>query len=160
MKNKKMISLVVGFVVVALVFFLIGSSYGKGKALVVGNVGQLGQMRSGGTGGGFTGGQRGGRAGGGNVFGTILSKDANSITVELRSMGPNNGTAQNVAQGSGSKIVFYTNKTIVAKTVDGTLADLVVGKAVSVSGTANPDGSVNADSIQLRTVPVVQVKTQ
>ncbi len=37
------------------------------------------------------------------------------------------------------------------KTVDGTLADLEVGKQVTVTGDQNPDGSVNAKSVQVRT---------
>jgi uncharacterized protein (DUF2345 family) len=90
------------------------------------------------------GGGRGmGMRGGGFVSGDILSMDANSITIELRS--PNGAAGQ-----SGSKIVFYTDKTKVEKTVSGTNADLTVGKQVTITGTPNPDGSVNADSIQIR----------
>ena len=151
MKNKKIISLVVLVVVIALISFYAGSKYASGKNNSVQFAQNINSMTRGAN-GNFTGGQKGGMRGGGNVFGTILSKDANSITVELRA--PNMGGGTDTQTAEGSKIVFYTDKTTVAKTVDGTLSDLIVGKDVSVSGTANPDGSVSATSIQLRTAPV------
>ena len=105
-------------------------------------------MRNGGT----PGGTRGTRVGGGFVGGQIIAKDATSITVQLKALGgqngPNSGATQ--TQGQGSKIVFYTNGTNVMKTTDGTANDLIVGKDITVTGTANPDGSVNAQSIQIR----------
>ena len=151
MKDKKTIGLIVGFVVVALVFFFIGSSYGKGHALVAG---AGGAQNSGQNSGNFarTGanGQRGMRAGGGNVFGQIIAKDANSITVQLNSPVGGNIAGTTANTGTGSKIVFYTTTTTVSKTTDGAISDLAGGKNVSVQGTANPDGSVNATVISLR----------
>ena len=150
MQNKKTIGLVVGFVVVALVFFFIGSSYGKGQAMVAGN--NIGQNQGQNT-GNFArgaGGQRGMRAGGGNVFGKVIAKDANSITVELNTPMGQNAAGATANAGTGSKIVFYTDKTTVMKTTDGTMADIAIGKNVTVQGTANPDGSVNAQNISIR----------
>ncbi len=166
MQNKKTIGLVVGFVLVAVIFFFIGNQYGKSKNNAVTQNGNsaLRNFTGGQNGGQFTGGQRGARTSGGNVIGTILSKDANSITVQLNSFGGGNGGASAGTQtAQGSKIVFYTGSTTVMKTVDGTAADLTVGKMVTISGTANPDGSVNAESIQLRNALPNQVpvsKTQ
>ncbi len=152
-KNKKTISLVVGAVVIALVFFFIGSSYGKNKALVTGNnINQNGNTFQRGA-MGFGSGQKGMRVGGENVFGQIIAKDANSITVELTAPIGQNTTGTTTNTGTGSKIVFYTNTTTVSKITNGTMADLVVGKNVSVQGTANPDGSVNAQNISLRPIP-------
>ncbi|MBI3335025.1 MAG: hypothetical protein HY001_00810 [Candidatus Portnoybacteria bacterium] len=86
-------------------------------------------------GGGFRSGQRGGNAGG-FTTGEIISKDDKSVTIKLRD--------------GGSKIVFFADSTEIAKSVSGTQNDLEIGKSVVVSGKPNQDGSVTADSIQLR----------
>jgi hypothetical protein len=129
----RMIGLI-GVLVLVGVFYG-GVSYGKSKnsiALRSNGQNNFGQMM-GGTGRvvnrnimGFS----------GLISGEILSMDKESITLKQRD--------------GGSKIVFYTNKTSVTKTVDGTMADLVVGKQISVVGKSNTDGSVSAESLQIR----------
>jgi hypothetical protein len=96
--------------------------------------GQGGTMR-----GQFDGGT--GRLGGQNgaafrpVTGQIISQDDKSITVKL-------------TDGS-SKIILMSSSTPVSKTLAGALTDLKVGETVRVIGTANSDGSVTAQDIQL-----------
>jgi len=77
-----------------------------------------------------------GNESGGFTAGEIIAKDNSSVTVKL-----NNG---------GSKIVFYSDATEVDKFVKGTTGDLQIGESVVVSGDANQDGSLTAQTIQIR----------
>ena len=53
-----------------------------------------------------------------------------------------------------SLFVFYSDITEVTKFTEGGATDLVVGKSISVNGTADQDGSVTAQTIQIRpTIP-------
>ena len=91
-------------------------------------------------GAGFRGGAGGGqRGGGGLTAGEIIAKDDKSITVKL--------------SDGGSKIVFLSDSTTISKMTDGTKSDLEIGKQVTVNGSADSDGSVTAQNIQLRPVP-------
>ncbi|MEI6316558.1 MAG: hypothetical protein WCO65_02425 [bacterium] len=124
--TKKVI-IIWGVIAVVLMFGCYYLGYHNGKGSVVQTVGM--GMRGGA--GGFN---RGGM--GGAVTGTVLSKDATSITVQGR-------------DGS-SKIVLYATSTQFAKSTSGTIDDVSVGAQVVIVGKTNTDGSVTAQSIQIR----------
>ena len=148
MKNKKIIGGVIIVLIVAGLSFWGGMMYAGNniKAAAASRQGAFNQNGFGGQNIGSRGGagMRGGVNGGGLVLGEIIGKDDKSVTVKL-----SNG---------GSKIVFFSPTTKVEKTVDGLATDVVIGKQVMINGVANQDGSVNANSIQIRPI-VVQAKT-
>ena len=135
--NNKMIA---GALITAAVFgggaFWAGMAYAQGK--VGGGRGQF--VAAGGNFGGRAGGSVRFGGGGGNAFGTIVAKDPTSITLQITA----------TTTGSGSKIILYNEATEVGKMVAASTNDLFVGESVSVSGTPNSDGSLNAQMIQIR----------
>jgi hypothetical protein len=86
------------------------------------------------------------RGAGGFVTGTVLSKDEKSITIQ--------------SQGTGSKIVVLSPSTTVSKSTTGTLEDVAVGSSVTVTGATNSDGSITAQSVQLRPAGELQARPQ
>ncbi|MCX6760617.1 MAG: DUF5666 domain-containing protein [Candidatus Nealsonbacteria bacterium] len=133
--NKKLISIfVVALIVAGVGSFFGGMKYAESKSPVGGNFKNLTEEQRAQMG-------ANGRSGGmgsstGSVIGEIIAKDDSSIIVQL-----NNG---------GSKIVFYSGSTQIAKTETGTTSDLEIGKSVTISGSTNDDGSVTAKIIQMR----------
>ncbi len=97
------------------------------------------------SGGQFT---RNGRFGGGNgtqigsgmsaVRGSILNTDSGSVTVKLR-------------DGS-SKIILFSDATIITKSATGSAVDLKTGEMVTAFGKINADGSITAQNIQLNPI--------
>jgi hypothetical protein len=134
MKNINLTKQQMGIAIAALIVLCGGSFFAGTK---VGRVGQNDAQNQ--VGARFAQGgsrmMRGG-ANAGIINGAILSKDDKSITVQLRD--------------GGSKIVFLSSAATIAKAVNGSMSDLTVGQQVMVNGTANPDGSVTAQNIQVR----------
>jgi hypothetical protein len=139
--NKKNIILIACFVGIALVSFYIGTKIPKKGLEFSKNLNvSRGQM-----GGQFQGNIK---TNGGNIFGKIIAKDENSVTVEITK--PNNQDNTKTDTGIGSKIIFYTDTTNITNTTSGTISDLSIGKNININGEANSDGSINATSIQIR----------
>ncbi|MFZ3019942.1 MAG: hypothetical protein WA051_00225 [Minisyncoccia bacterium] len=76
------------------------------------------------------------RGASGTILGTVIKKDDQSITLQ--------------SQDGSTKIIFLSGSTQITKTVNGTISDVAIGGTVSVSGTSNTDGSINGQTVQLR----------
>jgi hypothetical protein len=140
-KNMMIVSIVV-LVVVAGGAFYGGMLYGKNQnARPAFNPANFQGARANRTGGGA--------ANGANfISGSLISKDNNSITISL--------------PAGGSKIIFYSNATQIQQMVSGTAANLLPGNCqlVNITGTDNSDGSVTAQTIQIRPDPKCMPTTQ
>ena len=124
----KIIAGIIGLVIAAGGGFYGGILYAKGQAPA------RGQFMS----GQFTGpnGARRAQSGGGFAAGEIITRDATSVTIKM--------------QDGSTKIVLVSPSTQVTKSASGTLDDLSQGTNVVVTGTGNSDGSVTAESVQIR----------
>jgi hypothetical protein len=135
--NKKLISLIVlGFIMVGAGSFFGGMKYAESKNPLAGNFRNLTAEQRAQMGANGRNGVSGNRTGASFISGDIIAKDDKSITVKLT--------------GGGSKIIFYSSSTQISKTATGTATDLEIGKTVTVNGSANQDGSVTAQTIQMR----------
>jgi hypothetical protein len=144
--NPKLIGALLGIVLVGGAGFWSGTAYAAhGKTSANRFVQGAGTFQ-----GEFAGRTAGGsgmaRTGQNAVFGTVISKDVNGITVQLGGPGATstNGTA------SGTRIVLINSATQVTKMTAGSAADLAPGTGVTITGTANSDGSLTAASVQIR----------
>lgn len=140
MNKKTVLWIIIGFIIVGGLAFYAGLKYRSKVSVSSDQVGQSQSMNGGRRGGGMRGGTNVGFVGG-----SIVSIDATSMTVAMRD--------------SSSKIVLFSTATPVMKMVAGVQSDLVVGKEVTINGTANPDGSVVADTISLRPTQTPTQKT-
>lgn len=128
MNKKSIIVMIVVALVVGGVAFYAGTKFRTGRDAARFNTSQ-------------NAGQRGmnmnmrGRQTGGMVNGSIVAKDDTSITVKLPT--------------GGSKIVFFTDSTLMTKNTTASNVDLTINENVMVNGSVNTDGSVNAQSIHI-----------
>ena len=141
---KKLLPVVLIIIIVGASAFYGGMKYGQSKS--TGGFSNLTpeqrQQRFGQMGVNISGpmpGRTGNRAGANFVSGEIIAKDGQSVTVKMRD--------------NGSKIIFYSDATEISKFASGASSDLEIGKTVTANGTANSDGSITAQSIQLRPTP-------
>ncbi|MGH7141016.1 MAG: hypothetical protein ACREGH_00050 [Minisyncoccia bacterium] len=134
MKKSYIVGIVVIIIVGAGAYFL-GMSAGKASAASTAGA-QFAQFaaRGGAASGKVVFGGRAGAAGGGTL-GQIVSVSDNNMVIEV---------------GSSTQIVLLTPSTSIQKTVSGSQSDLGAGETVTVAGTSNSDGSVTADSVQIR----------
>lgn len=131
--KKNIIILIIAIIVAGGGGFFGGMQYQKMTGTKVATTGGQGFNR-----GNFTGSVNSQRArnGAGFTAGSILSKnDDTSFTVKLAA--------------GGSEIVFLSASSKIMKSATGTVADLIPGAQVVISGTANTDGSITATSVQL-----------
>lgn len=145
--NKKSTQVILA-IVIAVVFF--GAGWGISKSTSPSSSATSATATRGtytgtfsGTGGARSFAGRGGVVAGGLVAGKIVSVDPTSISVAL----PN---STSTTATTGSTVVLYSIGTNILKSVIGSAADLQIGESVTVSGTANSDGSMSATSIQIR----------
>lgn len=129
-KNKKhLIITALIIIIVGVVSFYCGSKFGQpSNSFKQGNMRQNSGMTM------SPNSKQGGQ--GGLISGDITSKDESTLTVSLKS--------------GGSKIILFSDKTKIYKSVDGSLDDLSVGSSINITGTQNQDGSVSAQSIQVK----------
>lgn len=145
--NKNIINIIITVIVAGGASFYAGMHYAQSKAVTPANFANMTPEERQALRGQFgNGGGRGGRTGNGGASGEIISKDATSITIKLR-------------DGSGSKIVFLSGATPIMKTASGTASDLQVGTQVNAMGTANSDGSITAQTVQIRPAMPADAKT-
>lgn len=148
-KMKKIAPIIIAIIAAGGVFFYGGMKYQEGKSLSrisgQGNFQNLSpeerqqlfqQPETGARGTRIDAGVNGVRVGANSANGEIISKDDKSITVKLRD--------------GGSKIVFFSDTTQISKMAEGSRSDVEIGEQVIVSGSANSDGSITANTIQLR----------
>ncbi len=124
-----MIGAVVGAVVIAGGSFYGGIAYGKSTTPARGSGQYAGGV------GGAAGGMRR-TANGGFVAGKVIASDSTGITVQT--------------QDGSTKIILVAPSTQVMKSTAGSSSDLTNGISVVVTGTANADGSIAAQNIQIR----------
>lgn len=128
MNKKTLVGIVVGLLIIGVSFYA-GKAYGQGQATNTPSTFASGTFAG-------RSGTGGGRAAGSATIGQLLSTSGNSATIQLAS-----GSTQIVLMGTSTQIL---------KTTLGSPSDLSPGTTVLVTGTANSDGSLTAQSIQIR----------
>lgn len=139
MKKYKTHIIWVLVVIVALIggFFWGKASAGSARPTAFAGAGAFGASSTRRFGGGAGGGGGAGAAGGGFVTGQIVSMSTDSFTLQL-------------ANGN-SEVVLYSTSTPVTEPTTVSVNSLTTGTNVMVVGSSNSDGSLTAQTIQVRT---------
>ncbi|MCX6740390.1 MAG: hypothetical protein NTZ49_04130 [Candidatus Parcubacteria bacterium] len=132
--NKNSIIVIVIIIVIAIGCgsFYGGMVYGKSQSRPRNFPGMTGQ--------GPNGNMRGQANGANFTNGEVIAKDDQSLSIKIRD--------------NGSKIILFSASTKISKSVDGTAEDLAVGQNLMITGKENSDGSISAETIQIRPVAV------
>lgn len=135
---------IIAAVVVAIVFASAGYYFGKSSAGASTASGALGSYaaRAGRT-GGLTGGATAGGGFGGGTSGTIIATSDGSFTIQLPSSTSTSAT-------TGTKIILVDNATQVQELQSVPASTLKNGQSVTVTGSANSDGSITATNVMVR----------
>ncbi|NTV44417.1 MAG: hypothetical protein HGA67_01830 [Candidatus Yonathbacteria bacterium] len=133
MKRQQIIISAICVVALFGIGFYGGMKYGENKTP---SRGQFGSGKF--DGNGQSSGQNGMRTrnGGGFTAGEIIAKDMTSMTLKM--------------QNGSTKIILVSSSTQVMVSTSGTLEDVSVGTNVVVTGSSNSDGSITAQSLQVR----------
>jgi len=135
-KSVKRGTMIVVLVIAAVVFF--GAGFGVSHyyfGAKTSGAGYQPGMGQGGFGGRMRGGP-GGASASGFVSGQVIKKDTGTLSVQSRD--------------NSMKLILVSSSTVVTKMAQGSLNDVAQGTEVMVSGTANADGSVTAQTVQIR----------
>jgi hypothetical protein len=138
MDKKQIVSLVVVAIVFAAGGFFGGMKYQQHKATssLAARAGQF-AGRAAGQGGAAGGAGRGFSRGAGTFLtGQVLSVSNNSVTIKSMS--------------GGSQVAILAPSTQYNKSVNGAASDVTTGENVVVTGSQNSDGSITAQSVQIR----------
>ncbi|HVZ75879.1 MAG TPA: hypothetical protein VG934_01245 [Candidatus Paceibacterota bacterium] len=136
--NKTIIGAIIAVIIVGGGAFYAGTVYGKSSGR--GQFGGGNFTLTNGVGGARTftrGGTGAGGAAGGFTAGKVISNSGTSISIQEQN-------------GSSTEIVLVGPSTQILKSDAGTASDLTVGTEVTVTGSSNSDGSLTANSIQIR----------
>ncbi len=137
MKKDIIVVLLISGVIFGGSGFFVGRTLGRGPATRQFN----GEFR------GVVGGPGGASArGAGFVGGEIIAKDETSITVKQ--------------QNGSTKIILLSASAQIGKMTEGAVSDLSIGTNVMITGESNQDGSITAQSVQIRpagSVPVMRI---
>jgi len=133
---KKLLQIIIALVVIGGGAFYGGMRYGQGTYQISKNLSpEKLQSSQGKTGGAFSKGIKDIKAESNFLNGEVIIKDEQSLTLKV--------------PDGGSKIIFFSDSTVISKITEGSIDDIEIGKQIMITGEQNSDGSYTAKTIQL-----------